>query len=283
MVSVCPEPPARQPASTAQIGAYAVEYSLLTDSGCQRQNNEDAIGCRQPDDPAQRAAKGLLALVADGMGGHLAGEVASRTALEIISQTYFTSAVAPAAALAAAFQAANQAIHTAAHSDPTLKGMGTTCTALVLSAEGAYAAHIGDSRLYLVRSGTIVRLTDDHSMVAEMLRHGLLSPAEARQHADRHVLLRALGVAPTADLSLWETPLLLCDGDRFVLCSDGLHDLVTDDEINELAAAAAPAEACAQLVALARARGGPDNISVSVLSLTRPALNASAGPAEVDA
>lgn len=246
-----------------------VVAAVLTDVGCEREVNEDCGRFVAPAAAEAREAKGVLAVVADGMGGHSAGEVASRTAVETISRVYYASAQAAEAALGEAFEAANRAIYEAAGRDASLRGMGTTCTALVVKDRKAFAAHIGDSRLYLVRGGQIYLMSEDHSMVREMVRRGVLTPDEARRHAEKNVILRALGTQPVAQPATWEAPLAVRAEDRFVLCSDGLSDLVEDEEIRQSAVTLAPDAACARLVALAKERGGHDNITVAVVELRR--------------
>lgn len=246
---------------------YEVVVSLQTDPGCQREINEDQILFHRPNDPALLERKGLLVVVADGMGGHSAGEVASRMAIEIIDRVYYNDANDPASALKSALQEANFEIHKASLEEEGLKGMGTTCTALVLQNGSAIAAHVGDSRLYLVRGGQIYLMTEDHSEVMEMVKRGLISLEEARHHPDKNVILRAIGSHPEVQVSTWDEPFPTCEGDRFLLCSDGLYDLVEDDEIKCAVEQAEPQAACESLVALAKERGGHDNISVGVVSL----------------
>jgi PPM family protein phosphatase len=256
-------------AATAASEPLEVVAAVVTDVGCEREVNEDCGQFVAPEAEEARAAKGVLAVVADGMGGHSAGEVASRTAVETVSRVYYASARAAEAALGEAFEAANRAIYEAAGRDARLRGMGTTCTALVVKDRAAFAAHIGDSRLYLVRGGQIYLMSEDHSVVREMVRRGVLTPDEARRHAEKNVILRALGTQPVAQPATWDAPLAVRAEDRFVLCSDGLSDLVEDEEIRQAAVTLAPEAACARLVALAKERGGHDNITVAVVELRR--------------
>jgi protein phosphatase len=245
-------------------GRFLVAAGLLTDCGCVRELNEDACDVIQPSDPELSDRKGVLLVVADGMGGYQAGEVASRIAVETIARDYYGSPDEPPAALAAAFQNANREILRLSLSRDEWNGMGTTCTALVIHGCVAYSAHVGDSRLYLVRSGCIYQMTEDHSVVKELVRQGALTADAARRHADRNVILKALGGHSSVELSTWDQPLQVHSGDRFILCSDGLHDAVTDDEIRAAAESAEAAEACASLVRTAKSRGGYDNITVAI-------------------
>lgn len=257
----------KETVALAQPGRFDVVASLLSDVGCVRELNEDSGACIQPDNPELRASKGSLILVADGMGGHSAGEVASRLAVDIITRIYYEDAGDPQSALKKAFREANREIHKAAEKDESKTGMGTTCTALVLQNGTAISAHVGDSRLYLVRRQAIYLMTEDHSAVMEMVKAGLITIEQARHHPDKNVILRALGSHPEVEVSSWNAPLPVRGGDKFVLCSDGLYDLVEDDEIKERVAERDPRSACETLIGLARERGGYDNITVGVIAV----------------
>ncbi len=249
--------------------SYEIVASVRTDPGCVRQINEDCGRHVKPNDPALLESKGLLTIVADGMGGHSAGEVASQMAVEIISRIYYQeSKNSSVAALKHAFEEANRQIFAAALKDNDLKGMGTTGTALVLQNGAVFLAHVGDSRLYMVREGKIKLLTDDHSAVMEMVRFGVITMEQARQRSDKNVILRALGTAPKVEVETWEQPFPVEEGDQYLLCSDGLCDLVEDEEIKRAVIEGAdPYSACEFLIALARERGGPDNITVGIVSV----------------
>lgn len=236
---------------------------LLSDVGCCRKLNEDSArivrtGRRHP---------GLLVVVADGMGGHEAGEIASQAAVTAIESVYQRARGTPGQALEQAFHRAHQVIRELAARNPALSGMGTTCTALAIAGAEAWAAHVGDSRLYLVRGEGIYQLSEDHSQCMEMVRQGLLTLEQARRHEDRNVLIHAMGTREDLQLMLWPQPMAVRPGDTFVLCTDGLHDLVAAPEIRELVASTAPGQACRQLVKMARERGGYDNITVAVVRI----------------
>jgi protein phosphatase len=249
--------------------AFTLTAAFLSDRGRRREVNEDAWRFENPPDDARRAQKGVLALVADGMGGHAGGDIASKLATTLIARTYYNQPQLPQAALAAALQAANRAIYQAAQHQPQLHGMGTTCTALVLHEGAAYSAQVGDSRLYLVRNDQIYLMSEDHSAVMEMVRRGQMTLADARQHEDKNIILRALGTQPEVNVATWQTPFPVRAQDCFVLCSDGLYDLVPDDEIKQSILTFAPQEACEQLIACANERGGHDNITVGVVQVKR--------------
>lgn len=236
-----------------------------TDPGCVRQGNEDAFRIVRPEgEGASRTA--LLAVVCDGMGGHEGGEVASQLATEVIGAE-FRSGTEPGVAITKAVRAANRAIFRTAEERPALAGMGTTCTALVVRAGQAWCAHVGDSRCYLIRSGGIYQMTDDHSSVMAMVRDGAISAEEARVHPDKNVILRALGSHRDVEVSTWAKPFILQPGDRFLLCSDGLYDVATDPDILATMGDHPPQAACDALIAMARERGAPDNVTVIILAV----------------
>lgn len=244
-------------------GLMSVVGSVMSDVGCVRSANEDSA--RLVESAAAAGDRGWLAVVADGMGGHSAGDVASQLAVETVVAEFSWRADDPAAELAAVIRTANERVFETATSDDALSGMGTTCTAVALRDWRAHLAHVGDSRLYLIRGHDIFCLTEDDSSVMEMVRKGLLTRAEARNHEDRNVILRALGTRPELEPATWDKPLPLQAGDRLVLSTDGLHDLVDDDEIRRIVSSESHRDACSRLVDLARLRGGPDNITVVVL------------------
>ena len=254
------------------VGGFGrIAVSVLSDLGCVRETNEDAVGSCAPVNPLEREQAGILLVVADGMGGHSAGEVASRIAVETVIENYSIDNADPAAALSRAVRLANHKIHQAAKTDRARTGMGTTCTAVVIRQGLAYCGHVGDSRLYLVRDGTALQMTEDHSAVYDLVKRGVIERDAARIHPDRNVIVRALGPRPEIEVAGWSRPLAVRHGDRFVVSSDGLHDLVTDAEIAEITFAGSPEVACRQLVEIARERGGHDNISLGILAISSDA------------
>lgn len=260
-----------------QPGKFDMVVGMLSDVGCVRELNEDSGTYIHPDDPELLRSKGLLVVVADGMGGHSAGEVASRLAVDVITRAYYEGDGDPRSALEGAFHEANSAIHKAAEKDASKNGMGTTCTALVLQNGTAISAHVGDSRLYLVREGSIYLMTEDHSAVMEMVKAGLITLEQARHHPEKNVILRAMGSHEKVEVTTWQEPLPVRAGDRFLLCSDGLYDLVEDEEIMRIVMLSAPQTACENLIALAKERGGHDNITVGIVGL-KPEGEADASP-----
>lgn len=239
---------------------------MLSDTGCCRELNEDNARI-VPLDSQDAEARGLVAVVADGMGGHQSGEVASLTAVETIEKEYSKHRGTPGTALEEAFQRAHRAILKLSQSNSEMSGMGTTCTALAITGRQAWAAHVGDSRLYLVRGNEIYQLSEDHTQCMDMVRRGLLSLEEAKRHTDRNVLTHAMGTRSELTLMTWPKSMAVKPGDVFVLCSDGLHDLVSDAEIRKMAQNTEPSLACRNLVQTARDRGGYDNITLVVIAV----------------
>lgn len=256
---------------------HEIVASVRTDKGCVREVNEDSGRFVRPSDPALLRAKGALVVVADGMGGHSAGEVASQMAVELVSRLYYEAGGDDAqGALALAVAEANRRIYAESEADAARRGMGTTCTALALRGGAAFAAHVGDSRLYLLRDGGTYQLSEDHSHVMELVRRGLITKEEARTHEDKNVILRALGTTPEVEVSVIKA-FEVRAGDFYLLCSDGLHDLVHDEEIGRVVLGAGDVHAaCEELIALAKERGGHDNITVGLVGVV-PAGAARAG------
>ena len=245
-----------------------IELASLSDVGCQRQNNEDRYSYWEPKSEEEFLRKGRLAMVADGMGGYEGGQEASRIAVETVEQIYANSLDKDAQTLLnAGFLAAHHRIQEQASKDPTLHGMGTTCTAIVLLGNNLFYAHVGDSRLYMVRNGSITLLTRDHSYVSRLVEDGILSAEEAESHPQRHILTAALGSGAEVFPDISPQPMLLGKGDVLVLCTDGLWSVVGESDLKG-AVASPPEQACKDLVALAKQRGGPDNITVQLLKLT---------------
>lgn len=245
-----------------------MRVGVKTDPGRVRPTNEDRYGVLPN-----------LLVVADGMGGVQAGEVASQMACDTLLLYPFTAGEAKE--LVGAIKEANRRIHRAAAAKPGWQGMGTTITAVLFAEGSCHVAQVGDSRAYLVRDGSIRRLTKDHSLVEELLRNGSISAAEAMLHPQRNLLTRALGTAEDVEVDI-DTLTLALD-DVLVLCTDGLTAVVTDEEIvAEVMRHDEPQRAAEALVALANGRGGPDNTTVIVAHLLPPALPLSP-EAEVDA
>lgn len=243
----------------------------LSDVGRKRKNNEDAVGdpWQFPGivGPEMLAVRGVLLAVADGMGGHADGEVASRLAVETLFRTFYAGAGELSDDLRRAMEDADTAVRggpadPSAPPRPSELRRGTTLVAAVVASNVVHVANVGDSRAYVLHEGNITQVTLDHSLVAEEVRAGILTPAEALRFPYRNVVTRALGGVDRAEVELFDVP--WAEGDKLLLCSDGLHGPVPDDLILEALRDLHPADAAQSLVGIANARGGPDNISVIV-------------------
>ena len=232
-----------------------VEHAAITDVGLERDGNEDSFLERPP-----------LFVVADGMGGAEAGEVASQAAVEVFDEAAGAGELPDA--LEATVKAANERIYEMATADRSRSGMGCTLTASVAAGGRLTAAHVGDSRLYRLRGDAFEQLTEDHSLVAGLVRLGQLTPAEAEVHPQRSVILRAVGVEPDVEVDILEHELE--PDDVYLACSDGLSGMVRDEVLAEtLRMFPALAEAAEMLVELANAAGGRDNITVVLFRIGR--------------
>ncbi len=264
-----------------EAGAMAgIEAYGLTDVGRKRKHNEDAFALDE--------IEGLF-IVADGMGGHAAGEVAAKITVETIGEFIAATRQKEEATwpfkynhelafnsnrLAIAIEKANERVMSAVAAQPWLKGMGTTVVAGLLNEKILSLAHVGDSRAYLYRDGELTRLTDDHSWVHEQVSAGILTEDEAKTHPLKNVVTRALGGGPSVSPDLREME--FSKGDVFLLCSDGLTTMLSDEEIRDSVAADEKKDAqtlCENLVALANDKGGVDNITVVFVRIPDPATN----------
>jgi len=246
-----------------------VELASLTDVGCQRENNEDSFGYWEPANDADFATLGRLVVVADGMGGHEGGQIASRLAVDALTKAYAESTLAdPQERLVSALQDAHRRIQERAKQDTVLNSMGTTCTAFALIGARLYFVHIGDSRLYLLREGKLRILSRDHTLIRQLLEKGVIRPEQAQNHPQKHVLTSALGVpGEEIEIDALPSPLALQRNDVLMICTDGLWGQMESDEIEQVLASQSPNAACRSLVDLAKNRGGPDNITLQVLRI----------------
>ncbi len=242
-----------------------VRYASLTDVGMRRATNQDALAVRLSSDFNAWACDGHLFVVADGMGGHAVGDLASRIATETLPQAWAKSDPdEPAQRLQAAIQASNKAINDRAVRNPEFQGMGTTCSVLNLSAKGALIGHVGDSRVYRLRHGLLQQLTFDHSLQWEMIRLGRSTAENVEKEHPRNVITRCLGPDLNVAIDI-EGPFSAVAGDVFVLCSDGLTNHVDDAEIGRAVSDLPVTESARFLINLANCRGGSDNSTVIVV------------------
>lgn len=230
---------------------------IKTSVGLVRQRNEDSMWISEGD-------HGLF-ILADGMGGHRAGDVASSLAARTMAHALASCQAPSSEAFMQAFAAANYAVFRRQKEDVALSGMGTTLTALWEDDETVLLGHVGDSRAYLYRDGVLRQMTQDHSVVGEMLREGVISEKQARSHPFRNVITRAVGTEDTLLPDVF--PVLKQPGDVWLLCSDGLTDMAEDAEIAQVLAKKTPEDAADALVDLALGHGGSDNVSVLLLEV----------------
>lgn len=248
-----------------------VKVGSKTDRGRKRLINEDSLWC---------AKEVGLFVLSDGMGGHKAGDVASKIAVETVADNFKTNELKKNNSflqgynkefsketnkLAGTVELANSKIYEAARKSPEYRGMGATIISVLLSDGVMSMAYVGDSRIYLIRDGKIRQLSNDHSLVSEQLKSGLITEQEARNSTQRNIITRALGTDKSVEVEIAEEVVL--DNDYILMCSDGLHDMVKDEEIMDtvLSFPDTPQSACDTLVELANSKGGRDNISVILL------------------
>jgi protein phosphatase len=248
---------------TPRLGVQAV---LRTDVGLVRSENQDFGTYTTPREESHSHPGGRLLVVADGMGGHRGGATASRLAGETVKAQYLGSETYDISqALREALARANARIFSESQANPDLRGMGTTTSALVVKNNQAWFAHVGDSRIYVVRGDDIRQITEDHSLVASMVREGLLTAKEAETHPRRNVLQRSMGVSEDVEIDV-SGPFDVLKDDVFILCSDGLHGLVKEPELKEIASLPID-QAATEYVKRALARGAPDNVTVIVAKI----------------
>lgn len=243
-----------------------IKINGLSDKGCHRDNNEDAIYWGNYGSDLNNVQP-LLALVADGMGGHNAGEVASSMAIENIKKFCSNGNAEQHSELARYFNNASQMIYQAAKNNIVYKGMGTTCVALLIDHNLAFCASVGDSRLYLIRGDSIYQMTEDHTVYHELKREGVVATGLEQVQLQSSLLTRSLGTKPSVTVDTWPQAFPLKANDCFILCTDGLSDLLGDQEIKQFVQEKNDHDVCGQLVAEAKRRGGYDNISVVVVCL----------------
>ena len=283
-----------------EAAAFHINAVACTDTGRVRANNEDTIALCEPPDQAVSAQSGWLYLLADGFGGHAAGEIASRIAVETISSVYYERGVsrelgvedvqaqgmvrhlhgplhdldAAILHIRRAFSAAHTRIRQQGNLRPEFAGMATTCIAAVVKGAHLLIAHVGDSRAYLIRTSpgfppAFTRLTTDHSLVMELARVGALSPEQVQSSPHRHIIMRTLGGAKKGNHCPDMVTCVVQAGDRLLLCCDGLWSMLTEEQIALVVRSNTPQAACDELIRLANEAGGEDNISAVVLSFTQ--------------
>ncbi len=246
----------------------SINYYGVTDIGLVRKENQDSFGKFPPDSDDLYQSKGILFIIADGMGGHTKGKEASKLAVDLVHLVY-TSAKEEdiGECLKTALETANDQIFNIYDGNENFLKMGTTCTTLVLKENEAYIAHVGDSRVFRISKNNIEQLTQDHTLVAEMKKRGILSKDEANEFPNKSVLNRAVGIKPTVEVDI-STDIPIKVGDSFILCTDGMVN-VTNEEIKQIVLNNTPKEACDNLIFLANNRGGKDNITVQIVKIIK--------------
>jgi serine/threonine protein phosphatase PrpC len=257
------------------IEKYIVKHAALTDIGLKRSRNEDSIGFIEIED-------GYVFVVCDGMGGHEGGEIASKTAVRAIIEFLNSTKIENVSvSLHQAITFANKEIYSTAINRPDLKGMGTTVVVLLIYKDEIYTAHVGDSRIYALSDKQFFQISKDHSVVQEMIDNGIIQPHEAENHPRKNEITRALGVKQEVIPAINNKVLKAKVGDRFVICSDGLHGMIntltfstTVQQFNN------PDECAGKLIALAKEGGGDDNISVQIIDISESPFTESYYPSQ---
>lgn len=248
---------------------WVVESSQLSDIGQKRRYNEDYVGFYEPGPIADLETHGRLYVLADGVGGAAAGDIASHYAVDRIIHTYYQQPAGddPAARLQRAIEETNADVFAQNLGRSDHREMATTVVAAVIRGDDLIVANVGDSRAYLIRGETIEQITEDHSLMAEMINDGIITADQAATHPYRNVILRSVGANETVQVDLFSRQ--IAPADILILCSDGLTRLVSNHELVEITRTHSPAQATQRLVALANERGGEDNITVSITRISR--------------
>jgi protein phosphatase len=245
-----------------------VKFVARSEIGHARENNEDKFDFYEPDEEPLLAARGSVYLVCDGMGGHNAGQIASELAAKQFLHAYYHLGGTAQEAARHAILQAHHYIAEMASKIPSRYGMGTTLTALILKQDEGILAHVGDSRCYRLREGVFEQLSRDHTLVARLVEQGVIPPEQARYHPQRNVIRQAVGVAdPSEPLEPDIETFALQAGDLYLLCSDGLTDMVDDAEIEAILRDEPPTRAAWRLVDRALANGGRDNVTVVLVQI----------------
>ncbi len=239
-----------------------------TDKGTVREENEDTVGSVIPTEPVVRERKGVICAIADGLGGHAAGQVASATAVKTLFDEYYAPSNASRVeqALRHAMQTANLRVHDLSQKNLEYRSMATTLSVLAMVGNTAYVGHVGDSRIYHLRGSSFMQITQDHSEVAELVRMRVVKPEMAREHPSRNVLTRVLGHQLLLRPDFSRVPIHA--GDAFLQCTDGVWSELTDDELAQAISTDSPTGACHKIIETCLERGCQDNVTVQVIKVT---------------
>ena len=255
------------PSSKSECSIGGLRCAAVSDVGMRRSSNQDSLAVSLAEGTYQWKSHGHLFMVADGMGAHAAGELASKLATDTVPHCYHKrTEVTPSEAIVDAVREANQVIYNKGSNSVDFQGMGTTCSCLLVLPQGALAAHVGDSRIYRLRGNCFEQLTFDHSMVWEMAAAGHASEDEIPAYVPKNVITRSLGPHPTVSVDV-EGPFSVQTGDRFLLCSDGLTGPLKPELIGAVVGSLPLSDAAQTLIDLANLLGGPDNITTIVVEI----------------
>jgi PPM family protein phosphatase len=244
---------------------FDVKAIILTDNGNVRQNNEDAARFVRPTNVNLRKEKGFLAILADGMGGHASGEVASNLAVDHISKLYYRTKDTGLLYLAKLFNEANSLIYHASLKNQMHNGMGTTCSAVLIEKEEISIVHIGDSRIYILSEENLYQVSEDHTYVLELLKANLISPKEVLNHPDKNILSRAMGTKSQIEIQSKKLSFKTKSVSKIFVCSDGLYEYISDLELGKILTGPNIGDMATYLMNLAKQRGGHDNITFIIL------------------
>ncbi len=271
------------PSSKLERSIGGLRCTAVSDVGMRRSSNQDSLAVSLAEGSRQWKSHGHLFMVADGMGAHAAGELASKLATDTVPHSYHKrSDVSPSEAIVEAVREANQVIYNKGSNSVDFQGMGTTCSCLLVLPQGALAAHVGDSRVYRLRGSSFEQLTFDHSLVWEMAAAGHASEDEIPAYVPKNVITRSLGPHPTVSVDV-EGPFSVLTGDRFLLCSDGLTGPLKPELIGAVVGSLPLSDAAQTLIDLANLLGGPDNITTIVVEITEAGkLGLAAPPEEIE-
>lgn len=242
-----------------------VKAIVLTDIGNVRSNNEDRALFIRPSTDLERSEKGFLAILADGMGGHNSGEIASSLAVETITKKYYRDKGSGIQLLLKSFQEANLNIYNSALKNSRNKGMGTTCSGVLIKKDYISIVHVGDSRIYLLQENILMQISEDHTYVMDLYKNGVISADEINTHPEKNILTRALGTKLEIEFqceTLKQTPNTI---QKILICSDGLYDYINQQEIQDLLLTLSTSDSANQLIQLAKQRGGHDNITLVLI------------------
>jgi PPM family protein phosphatase len=249
----------------ANVDNSIVTIYGISDIGCSRETNEDAVYFDSSEPLNNQHNKDYLLVIADGIGGHNGGEVASKLAVHHVYSARLRFGNDVHQSLTKAFIEANRAIFNTARINSSLSGMGTTCTALLMRKGEMYCAHVGDSRAYLLRQNSLYRMTEDHTVLAENRKYPENKKSLNDPDLESSLLTRALGIYHSVKIDTWSHGFPVRPKDLFLLCTDGLTDLVNDEDIKNIIIRYPLNEACLSLINLAKQKGGYDNISIIAL------------------